>query len=63
VANADPGVIKMAASLREMSRKAAKNVGSHPILKEGASVSSQVALQNLTNALLQQTQPASLVLV
>jgi hypothetical protein len=53
----------MAASLREMSRKAAKNVGSHPILKEGASVSSQVALQNLTNALLQQTQPASLVLV
>jgi len=27
VANADPGVTKMAASLREMSRQAAENVG------------------------------------
>ena len=27
VANADPGVTKMAAALREMSRKAAENVG------------------------------------
>jgi hypothetical protein len=52
---------KMATVLREVSRNTAENVGSSPILKEGASVSSQVAPQNPTNALLQQTQPASLV--
>jgi hypothetical protein len=61
VANADSGVAKMAAALREMSRS-----GKHRYLatsKEGVNLPSRVALQNPSDAQWQQTQPASLVLV
>ena len=61
VANAEPVVSNMAAALRKMSRKAAENIGNLPTSKEGVNLPSRVALQNPSDAQLQQTQPVSLV--
>jgi hypothetical protein len=56
-------VIKMAAALRAMSRKVAGTVGNLHTSKEGVSITYKWPPKSLTNALLQQTQPARLVLV